>query len=254
VDAILDSLDTFVRTVSECLPGDDWIFRGQPHWEMPLVPAIDRAPFRGPLGRDLEQEMFERFKRGARLAVEPSPPNDFEWLSLAHQYGLPTRLLDWTRNPMEALYFAVEDAARDATPGSSSVVGYHASSMEFYQPLGPDELARPFEIGGGPRLVDAVRLTHRAVGQRATFTLHPEPALEDRSLEWPGELNTFLFPNHCHSRLRAELRLFGVQRATLFPDLHGLAWSIRQYEHDALVLTRPPDESAPPGSSTGTLH
>ena len=81
------------------------LFRGQLE-DWPLLPKIARFKEIGDI-ISFEQSLLSHFRREAFPFLNIIPNNDWEWLSIAQHHGLPTRLLDWSLNPLVALWFAV---------------------------------------------------------------------------------------------------------------------------------------------------
>jgi hypothetical protein len=70
--------------------------------------------------RTKESECFER------LAEILPKVNDWERATIAQHYGVPTRLLDWSENPLVGLYFALPHITRLPVMSTIQLYGYGA--------------------------------------------------------------------------------------------------------------------------------
>jgi hypothetical protein len=97
------------------LRGKGWLCRGQSrHHDGGLVPTIDRCP-RENLSRleklTLERRSIDLFRSTARFFADPGEQgaltDDIIALMVLRHYGVPTRLLDWSKSPYVAAFFSV---------------------------------------------------------------------------------------------------------------------------------------------------
>jgi hypothetical protein len=203
----------------ESMRDSGWIFRGVSSPKHYLVPSIGREVVYGPYKLAQEQRLFEEFKNRAIALVSDPRFDDWDWLAYAQHIGVPTRLLDWSVNPLVALYFALEsDADTDRVVYAVQYSKYiHEVDHRNTSPFANTKEGR----FTAPLAFDRIR------AQRGIFTIHPHPT----KVFHPEGLRSFFVKQSLVKDFRKRLFKYGIDHWHVYPDAHGLglqlAWQFK---------------------------
>jgi hypothetical protein len=208
-----------------------WVFRGHSDKTYRLLPSVGRANHTSRSRLKYEKSIFNIFQREAEGFLATLPTSEWERLALAQHHGLPTRLLDWTYNPLVALYFAVE--ANPMTDGE--VFALHARTQVSTE----ERKGSPFAISRPVKYFPTI-VTPRIRAQEGLFVVCSELEMPlDEVLRNNWEIERLSVPAMYKKRLRYALFRVGVHASSLFPDIDGLAARLR-WQH---AVTTPFDKA-----------
>lgn len=201
-----------------------WAFRGHASSRWSLKPSIGRVK---DYGADTEVLVFEEFKRMApAFSSTDRLASDWEWLALAQHHGLPTRLLDWTTNPLVAAYFASAPSPKT----DAEIVAVNVSEVGC---LTADDLQHedPFRIGD-TYFMRPPAIVGRIVAQRGLFSVHHAP---ERAWRRTNGVDRFTIPKGHKAEFRRVLFSMGIDSCALMADLDGLSATLRWRLEDKAV-------------------
>jgi len=253
------SVSEFIEIVNKLASGSSHgklaAFRGQTDATWPLLPAIVRRPFDATksvclnpdraVDKSAEQGLFLVF-RGHAYSHFPQwvwLGNDAEiaWkqIIIAQHYRLPTRLLDWSTNPLVALFFLLEGnpgkcrhrqpcECRGKTGAHHGAVFVLLKQDTFSAASLAKENAQPPLYKGrhDPGLIRPPDIDRRIAAQGSLFSIGSRPTEPIQ----PNEI----IPIDEESRepLLRQLDTLGINRRTLFPDLEGISDYLKWSAHD----------------------
>jgi hypothetical protein len=225
-------------------------FRGLPNIHHPQVPTFHRE------GLKIKDEIYlmNLFKQNSHELLSNIPDSEWEWMFLMRHHNLPSRLLDWTENPLVGLYFAVRPGENDSKPDSDGVLwcllptrlnrlalGWpddnyslpmftenkaeytrgENEAINLYLPSKMRDLTPSEALP--PAAAMAKRTNRRMQVQMAVFTIHH---MNKDPLENSGDgthVWRYKIPAQSKKPMYEDLRRIGITERTLFPSLDNVA-------------------------------
>jgi len=229
-----------------------WIYRGQACSEWELASSLERSPFLLGIDPAIETTLVAEYRRvfPSMAGSHQQPNSTLEWLAFLQHHGTPTRLIDFTRSPYIAAYFAFqeehdEEDGRVAIWCLDKIRFYQAAiyllkeefgiamwnkrnyffTSDAFEDLFDHEVAcvMPFELP---------RLNERQLGQQAVFLAAMSPGtplagqLSFLDRQKKPIMNKVTIPRSERKTALRDLMKMNVTHATLFPGFDGFSRSL----------------------------
>jgi hypothetical protein len=255
ITSLADYLNSFKKLIADWdldrpgLPYTDteneilW-FRGHHDSSWKLTPKLYRDEFKDADENEIRQE-FE--SRALQLIQGRMPTGKWEWYFLMQHYGAPTRLLDWTDNPLLGLYFAVADhpGDRDAAVWALNphwlnrklrrgIVGAMLPDWQeansYLKDLEDAFEGEKIATARLPAAIDPPHVDRRLAAQSSRFVIfgvnRDLMRVKVIKSERRRHLQMIIIPRKAIPALRKELYSCGITHSFVFPDLDGLCRDI----------------------------
>ena len=223
------------------------VFRGMSDAQWGLTPSLNRAC---PQNLGLEKMILRSFQKYGYAELQ-NCTSFWEVVAMGQQFGLPTRLLDWTYSPLVAAHFVTEDLSaydRDGIIWCVDIADVNAHLPEslarrlteqkgviFSRDI-LDEAACNFDAlracSSAPFALffEPASTVNRIANQYALFSMVSDPAVTLLDLPESERFTRLIIDHRAKMEIRDKLDYINISERMIYPGLDGICkWIARRY-------------------------
>lgn len=228
---IIEKLSDYIEFI-ESLNQEFILSRGQ-RKDYELLPgALRKKDSKNIYSNQEIEDYLNEFKMNAYNFLENNREireDKLEWMLYAQHYGLPTRLLDFTKSHIISLMFAVEKAFEEDENNDDGVVYFlnpkelnlkYSGSLKMVQKEGTIENA------SGPVVVQSRKIHKRVQAQNGVFVYFKPGDSPLNETESDEILLKVVIKSESKKKILASLFNLGIGFSSLYPELNYLTKDI----------------------------